>query len=183
MKYILASKSPRRKELLEQIGIKPVIMVSDADENIEETNPVEMVKKLSSIKASAVKEKIKENDEYVIIGADTIVCFNNEIMGKPSSKEEAYRMIKLIEGNVHSVFTGFTIIFSDGRSITDYVETKVFVYPMKESEIEDYISTNEPYDKAGAYGIQGLFGRYVEKIEGDYNNVVGLPVSRIMQYI
>ena len=104
-------------------------------------------------------------------------------MGKPSSKEEAYRMIKLIEGNVHSVFTGFTIIFSDGRSITDYVETKVFVYPMKESEIEDYISTNEPYDKAGAYGIQGLFGRYVEKIEGDYNNVVGLPVSRIMQYI
>lgn len=183
MKYILASKSPRRKELLEQIGIKPVIMVSDADENIEETNPVEMVKKLSSIKASAVKEEIKENDEYVIIGADTIVCFNNEIMGKPSSKEEAYRMIKLIEGNVHSVFTGFTIIFSDGRRITDYVETKVFVYPMKESEIEDYISTNEPYDKAGAYGIQGLFGRYVEKIEGDYNNVVGLPVSRIMQYI
>lgn len=197
MKYILASKSPRRKELLEQIGIIPEIIVSEADENINETDPVEMVKALSRIKAQAVYEIFKPvnnkemtnegslsdmNEEYVIIGADTIVCHNNQIMGKPSSKEDAYKMIKDISGDTHSVYTGFTLMFNDGRVITDYAETKVFVYEMTEEQIIDYINTNEPYDKAGAYGIQGLFGKYVEKIEGDYNNVVGLPVSKIMRY-
>lgn len=184
MKYILASKSPRRKELLEQIDIIPEIIVSEADENINENDPVEMVKALSMIKAKAVYDSLDIMDtEYVVIGADTIVCYEGKIMGKPHSKDEAYTMIKQIEGKVHSVYTGFTLLFGDGRIINDYSETKVYVYSMSDSQINDYISTDEPYDKAGAYGIQGLFGRYVERIDGDYNNVVGLPVSKIMQYI
>ena len=121
---------------------------------------------------------ISEND--VVLGADTVVYAGGRILGKPADKDEAREMIRLLAGNVHSVFTGFTLVFDNGKTITDYAETKVYVYPMNDEEIEDYISTNEPYDKAGAYGIQGIFGRYVEKIDGDYNNVVGLPVSKIL---
>lgn len=182
---ILASKSPRRKELLENIGIKPLIIVSDADENIDESNPEELVKKLSHIKAWAVYDKVKADktiglheDDY-ILGADTIVYANGNVLGKPKDKDDARAMIKTLSGSVHSVYTGFTLIDSEGHTVSKAVETKVYVYDMSDSEIEDYISTDEPYDKAGAYGIQGLFGKYVEKIEGDYNNVVGLPVSAI----
>ena len=182
---ILASKSPRRKELLENIGIKPLIIVSDADENIDESNPEELVKKLSHIKAQAVYDKIKADktiglheDDY-ILGADTIVYANGNVLGKPKDKDDARTMIKTLSGNAHSVYTGFTLIDSEGNTVSKAVETKVYVYDMSDGEIEDYISTDEPYDKAGAYGIQGLFGKYVEKIEGDYNNVVGLPVSAI----
>ena len=182
---ILASKSPRRKELLENIGIKPLIIVSDADENIDESNPEELVKKLSHIKAQAVYDKIKADktiglheDDY-ILGADTIVYANGNVLGKPKDKDDARAMIKTLSGSVHSVYTGFTLIDSEGNTVSKAVETKVYVYEMSDREIEDYISTDEPYDKAGAYGIQGLFGKYVEKIEGDYNNVVGLPVSAI----
>lgn len=180
---ILASKSPRRKELFEQIGVIPKIVVSEADENIDEKDPRELVKKLSSIKAEAVKNIINESGDYCVVGADTVVYANGRILGKPKDKDEARRMIEGLSGNVHSVFTGYTLIFKDGRKITDFCETKVYVYEMTDEEIEEYISSDEPYDKAGAYGIQGLFGKYVEKIDGDYNNVVGLPVSRIMQYI
>ena len=195
MTIILASKSPRRKELLENAHCKIIICPSDADEDIKEDNPAELVKKLSLIKAEAV---LKENpqifktlgdedesfkDESFILGADTVVYAGGKILGKPGDKAEARDMIKLLSGSVHSVFTGFSAIFEDGKVITDYAETKVFVYPMTDEEIEDYINTDEPYDKAGAYGIQGLFGKYVEKIEGDYNNVVGLPVSKILHTI
>lgn len=177
---ILASKSPRRKELFEQIGVIPKIVVSEADENINEKDPRELVKKLSSIKAEAVKNIINESGDYCVVGADTVVYANGRILGKPKDKDEARRMIEGLSGNVHSVFTGYTLIFKDGRKITDFCETKVYVYEMTDEEIEEYISSDEPYDKAGAYGIQGLFGKYVEKIDGDYNNVVGLPVSRIL---
>ena len=177
---ILASKSPRRKELFEQIGVIPKIVVSEADENIDEKDPRELVKKLSSIKAEAVKNIINESGDYCVVGADTVVYANGRILGKPKDKDEARRMIEGLSGNVHSVFTGYTLIFKDGRKITDFCETKVYVYEMTDEEIEEYISSDEPYDKAGAYGIQGLFGKYVEKIDGDYNNVVGLPVSRIL---
>lgn len=184
MNIILASKSPRRKELLEQIGIIPEIIVSEADENIDEKDPQSLVMKLSKIKAEAVFDDVKErNEEFCVLGADTVVFADDSILGKPENKEEARRMIKGLQGKYHYVYTGFTLIFSDKRIITDYCETKVYVYSMTDDEIEEYISTCEPYDKAGAYGIQGLFGRYVEKIDGDYNNVVGLPVSKIMRYI
>ena len=203
IRIILASKSPRRKELIEGAGFKTLIIPSDADENIEEKDPAELVKKLSEIKAMSVYDCIKDkagknredfagnsndagntniniSENDVVLGADTVVYAGGRILGKPADKDEAREMIRLLAGNVHSVFTGFTLVFSDGRIITDYSETKVYVYPMNDEEIEDYISTNEPYDKAGAYGIQGIFGRYVEKIDGDYNNVVGLPVSKIL---
>ena len=203
IRIILASKSPRRKELIEGAGFKTLIIPSDADENIEEKDPAELVKKLSEIKAMSVYDCIKDkagknredfagnsndagntdiniSENDVVLGADTVVYAGGRILGKPADKDEARDMIQLLVGNVHSVFTGFTLVFSDGRKITDYSETKVYVYPMNDEEIEDYISTNEPYDKAGAYGIQGIFGRYVEKIDGDYNNVVGLPVSKIL---
>ena len=203
IRIILASKSPRRKELIEGVGFKTLIFPSEADENIEEKDPAELVKKLSEIKAMSVydciKDKVGKNREDfagnsndagntdinisendVVLGADTVVYAGGRILGKPADKDEARDMIQLLAGNVHSVFTGFTLVFDNGKTITDYAETKVYVYPMNDEEIEDYISTNEPYDKAGAYGIQGIFGRYVEKIDGDYNNVVGLPVSKIL---
>lgn len=193
---ILASKSPRRKELLENAGFDIRILVSDADENIKEDNPIELVKKLSYIKAKAVYDEIsakdnnsfcdeknvleKTEDRYIVLGADTVVYARGEILGKPKDKEDARRMVKMYSGDVHSVFTGFSLITSSGKVYTDYCETKVYVYELSDEEIEEYISTDEPYDKAGAYGIQGLFGKYVEKIEGDYNSVVGLPVSKIV---
>ncbi|MCR5846893.1 MAG: Maf family protein [Lachnospiraceae bacterium] len=186
MKIILASKSPRRKELLESIGAKIEIMPSEAEEDIVENNPFELVKKLSEIKAVSVYDKIRDgikNEDVCVLGADTIVFANGKILGKPKDRAEAYEMIKSISDNVHSVYTGFTIIFSDGRKITDYSETKVHVIDMSEQQINEYIDTNEPYDKAGGYGIQGLFGKYVERIEGDYDNVVGLPIGRIKEII
>ena len=189
MTIILASKSPRRKELLENAQAKIIICPSDAEEDIEEKDPAELVMKLSSLKAESVFEqnpdifKSLESDKAFILGADTVVYAGGKILGKPADKDEARDMIKLLSGSVHSVFTGFTILFEDGKKITDHAETKVFVYPMSDEEIEDYISTDEPYDKAGAYGIQGLFGKFVEKIEGDYNNVVGLPVSKILHTV
>ena len=203
IRIILASKSPRRKELIEGVGFKTLIIPSEAEENIEEKDPAELVKKLSEIKAMSVYDYIKDkggknredfagnsndagntdiniSENDVVLGADTVVYAGGRILGKPADKDEAREMIRLLAGNVHSVFTGFTLVFDNGKTITDYAETKVYVYPMNDEEIEDYISTNEPYDKAGAYGIQGIFGRYVEKIDGDYNNVVGLPVSKIL---
>lgn len=186
LKILLASKSPRRKELLENAGAKISICPSDADENIDENDPVVLVKKLSFLKAESVynneKDNIKDSDTLVL-GADTVVYAGGKILGKPADKEDARAMIKMLEGKEHSVFTGFTIFYNDGRKVTDYSETKVYVYPMSDEEIEEYINTKEPYDKAGAYGIQGIFGKYVEKIDGDYQNVVGLPVSKILQTI
>ncbi len=186
LNIILASKSPRRKELLENAGALITINPSDADENIKEDDPVELVKKLSLIKAESVYNIEKEKGftkNTVVLGADTVVFANGKILGKPKDSADAFDMIKMLEGKVHSVFTGFTVFFENGKSITDYSETKVYVYPMSNEEIEEYINTDEPYDKAGAYGIQGLFGKFVEKIDGDYQNVVGLPVSKIFQTI
>lgn len=186
MRIILASQSPRRKELFEQIGIEPEVIVSDVSEDVNEFNPAKHVENLSFIKAKAVFEKLSQrniNEPFVVVGADTVVYSDGQILGKPADKREAFDMIKGIQGKSHFVYTGFTVIFSNGKTITDHSKTEVFVYPMSFEEIMEYTGTDEPYDKAGAYGIQGLFGRYVEKIIGDYNNVVGLPVSKIMQYI
>ena len=119
----------------------------------------------------------------IVIGADTIVCQDGKIMGKPKDKEDAAKMLKRLAGNTHSVFTGVTVI-EDGVTVRTFsCETKVRVYPMTEQEIWDYIETGEPMDKAGAYGIQGRFAAWIEGIEGDYNNVVGLPVSALWQVL
>lgn len=184
-KIILASQSPRRRELLTQIGLEFEVHPAGGEEVITSTDPVEVVKSLSAQKAGAVKEELEEQlkatkEEWLIIGADTIVVYDGKILGKPKDEEDAVRMLTMLQGNTHSVYTGVTLLERDGQ-MTFAEETKVSMYPMTQEEINWYVGTREPMDKAGAYGIQGLCARFVKKIEGDYNNVVGLPVGRIYQ--
>lgn len=190
-KIILASKSPRRSELLSQLGIDFEVVTSDANENIHEKNPGEFVMQLSKRKADAV---LNGNDfdmkETIIIGADTVVVYKGMILGKPKDVKDAFNMLKMLSADVHYVLTGVTLITKDTNSDEDKIiydtffeTTTVHTYPMSDSEIYDYIATGEPMDKAGSYGIQGLGGRFIKEIEGDYNNVVGLPASKIYQKI
>lgn len=178
---VLASGSPRRKELLEQIGVKFRVIRSECDEVIRESEPDRIVMQLSADKAHDVARRLG-SDKALIIGADTIVVCDGKILGKPADASDAARMLGMINGRVHSVFTGVTVIYGD-KSVSFAEETKVNVIAMSNDEIAEYISTKDPMDKAGAYGIQGYFARYVSGIEGDYNNVVGLPVSRLMSTI
>lgn len=178
---ILASGSPRRKELLTQAGFSFTVCPAKGDERTTKTLPCDIVCELSHQKALEIAQTLK-NTCYVI-GADTIVAFENRILGKPKDSADAVRMISMLQGNTHQVYTGVTLIevCEDGtfREKTFYEETNVHVCPMSEDEIADYVATGEPLDKAGAYGIQGAFSTYVSGIEGDYFNVVGLPVSRL----
>ncbi len=187
MRVILASKSPRRKELLEQIGLSFEVLVSDADENLDIDIPEEFVKELSRIKSKAVMDLMDGIDENtLIIGADTIVVYDGKILGKPKDEEDAFCMLKMLSDNEHEVITGVTLLSKKNGKIdmdTFFEKTKVFTYEMSDSEIKEYIATKEPMDKAGSYGIQGIGGKFIKKIDGDYNNVVGLPVSRIYQKI
>ena len=180
MKWILASASPRRRELLTQVGLEFEVMVSDADENIEESlSPDELVKRLSLIKAAAVKEELSAkgaDGDSAVIGADTVVFHNGEILGKPKDEEDAFRMLKSLSGDTHSVYTGVTILLGDETS-TFANETKVVFDTISDEEIKRYIASKEPMDKAGAYGIQGLGGAFVTSIEGEYANVVGFPIG------
>lgn len=177
-RIVLASNSPRRKELLNQIGIEFDVIVSDAEEKTTKEAPYEVVMELSKLKALAVAEKLPSDG--IVIGADTVVWADGKILGKPHSRGEAYEMISKLSGCEHSVYTGVTII-CDGRSCSFYEETRVIVRTLSEECINEYLATGEYADKAGAYGIQGYFARYVKGIVGDYYNVVGLPLSRLMQ--
>lgn len=177
---ILASGSPRRRELMSQVGLDFTVVTSDADENIKEMEPEDYVRELSSIKAQSVLEQYADKDDSVIvISADTIVYHKGEILTKPKDEEDAFRILKSLEGQIHQVYTGVTIC-STHKNVSFYEKTDVWVYDMTDEEIRDYISTGEPMDKAGAYGIQGKFAAYIKGIEGDYNNVVGLPVARLV---
>lgn len=188
-KIILASQSPRRSELLRQIGLDFEVIVSEAEENINSNIPKEVVIELSAIKAEAVKEKMAYNVDYndaIIIGADTVVALDDIIMGKPKDRADARNMLRRLSDNTHSVWTGVTIIWNDGQEIcikSFAKETKVRMYPIEEKEIEDYLDSGEADDKAGAYAIQGLGSKFIEYIQGDYNNVVGLPVAEVYQQI
>lgn len=180
---ILASGSPRRKEILEQCGISFKVVKSDADEVITKTEPGEVVMELSAEKALDVAS-MRTEESCIIIGADTIVANGGYILGKPKDEADAFAMLDSLQGHDHSVYTGVTLLIrKDGKQeqVTFYEETKVQIVPMSEREIKDYIASKEPMDKAGAYGIQGLFACYVKGIQGDYLNVVGLPISRILQ--
>lgn len=178
---ILASQSPRRSALLRRIGIDPVIMPSSIDEAIETTDPEEAVKALSRQKAENVAAQL--NAHALIIAADTVVAAEGKILGKPKNHEEAAEMICMIEGKTHQVYTGVTLLISDGdaKPVTFAEKTDVHVYPMTADEIAAYASTDEPMDKAGGYAIQGAFSAYIKGIEGDYTNVVGLPVGALYQ--
>ena len=182
--FVLASASPRRKELLSQIGIKFRTCVSKKEEKVLRQQPIEVVKDLSYTKARDVFER--GNREAIVIGADTIVVYDEKILGKPQNEQEAYDMIHMLQGEVHKVYTGVSIVWrvEDKTHISCfYAETEVELYHMSEEEIRSYISTKEPYDKAGGYAIQGCFARYVKQIKGDYNNVVGLPIGRLYQIL
>lgn len=171
---VLASKSPRREELLKIICENFVIKSADVDETLPEgVSPGEAVEFLSRIKAEPFA-----NGEDTIIGADTVVAIDNQILGKPRDNDDARQMLKTLSGREHSVFTGVTVIAPNSIK-TFSCETKVKFFDLSEKDIEKYISSGECSDKAGAYGIQGLGSLFVEKIDGDYFNVVGLPVSAL----
>ena len=181
---ILASASPRRQELLRQIGLKFQVVPADVDEQSQGETPVQTVKELARRKAYYVAEQVR--NDGCILGADTVVVFEGRIMGKPGDREEAVSMLSSLQGNTHSVFTGVCAVKKQGKEIQEILfaeETKVTIYKMEMWEIETYADTLEPMDNAGAYGIQGIFAKYIQCIQGDYNNVVGLPVSRIYQEI
>ena len=186
MKIILASASPRRKELLAQIGIPFQVVVSHVEEVITQTEPGKVVEELSLQKASAVAELMKGSDEeLLVIGADTVVACDGQILGKPADEEEAVAMLRSLSGRSHEVFTGVTLLhLLPGGKVESKVfheRTAVTFCEMSEEEISGYVASGDPMDKAGAYGIQGFCARYIRGIEGDYNNVVGLPVGRLYQ--
>ena len=179
MKIILASASPRRVEILNRHGIEPVILPQDTDESLPEgIGMTEAVEMLSSAKARACYDAVKDDPAYegfVILGADTIV-WKDEIMGKPEDKTDAWRMLDKIRGTNHYVVTGVCLIDVNSGSETAMNDvTAVHCVNYSDDDIDDYISGEEPYDKAGAYAIQGYFGRYIDHIDGDYENVMGLP--------
>lgn len=187
-KFVLASQSPRRRQLLAALGISFSVMPARGKENVTGERPAEVVEELSRQKAEEVALRLLGEDpsgreNTVVIGADTIVAIDHKILGKPADQAQAGDMIREIQGRIHQVYTGVTVIrIREGEleEMNIFHEcTDVDVYPMTEEEIENYIRTPEPYDKAGAYGIQGIFGRFIRGIRGDYNNVVGLPAARL----
>ncbi len=182
MEIILASASPRRKELMKITGLPFSVMTSNAEEVIDKDLPPYFVaEKLSLLKASDVAKILKDNGkDAIIIGADTIVVKNNEILTKPKDEKDAEKMLKTLSGTHHSVITGVTVINNKtAKSESFYVETKVYFKEISDDEITKYIKSGEPMDKAGAYGIQEKGSLFVEKIEGDYFNVVGLPLCKL----
>ncbi|SHI49405.1 septum formation protein [Clostridium cavendishii DSM 21758] len=180
MHVVLASKSPRRKELLSRIVKEFEIRVSDFDEStvIFNCDAEAYVEELSRKKAETVAQKLQEPS--LIIAADTIVVLNGEVLGKPKTEEDAFFMLSKLSGKTHEVYSGVTVINTqNNKIISDAVCTKVKFSILEESQIEEYIKTSEPMDKAGAYGIQGLGAVFVEEIKGCYYNVVGLPLNRL----
>lgn len=179
-KIILASASPRRKEILEKTGLKFTVDVSDYEEDLDsEFPPRTLARFLSQEKAMAVAGKYPN---AIIIAADTFIVFKKKIFGKPHTPGEARRMLKALNGERHSVITGFTIIDTENkRRLSRSVETRVYFKKMTMKEIEAYVKSGEPLDKAGAYAIQGLGATMVRKIEGDYFNVMGLPLNALME--
>ena len=181
MKLILASASPRRKELLGKIGLEFEIIPAKGEEVVTKNLPWEVVEELSFQKAKEIADM--QMEECIVIGSDTIVAKGEKIMGKPKDEADAYQMLSEIAGDVHQVYTGVTLIRTgkEPKVITFAEKTDVHLYPMSDEEIYAYIATKDPMDKAGAYGIQGDFAIHVKGIEGDYYNVVGLPIGKVYQ--
>lgn len=183
-KIILASASPRRKELLERAGVIFDVIPSTGEEIITAKEPDKVVEELSRTKAYAVSAGLNEDfpEGTLVIGADTIVAWGGCILGKPADEEDAVHTLLKLQGDTHQVYTGVTVLVKEQNGFREHTFsecTDVTFYPVSEEEIRGYVRTGEPMDKAGSYGIQGLFGIYVKGICGDYNNVVGLPVARL----
>lgn len=193
---VLASGSPRRKEMFERMGLQFTIIKSEGEEIITDTNPADVVESLSLQKAKEVAARYFEYagaldsryEKTIVIGADTVVASDNRILGKPLNEEDAVSMLMALSGKEHEVLTGVSMICLDKEgkeivkdSISFVEETKVCMYPFSREEAESYVATKEPLDKAGAYGIQGIGAFLVEKIIGDYNTVVGFPLSAFIR--
>ena len=181
---ILASTSPRRKELLEQTGLPFTIEASDYEEDMTlDMSPAELAQHLSYHKAQAVADK-HQNEDVLIIGADTFMVFNNEVQGKPHTAEKAKEVLQAMSGQTHEIITGYTVIDTGtNQHKSEAVTTKVHFRELTEQEIDEYIATGEPLDKAGAYAIQSRGGMFVDWVEGSYSNVVGLPISQLVQML
>lgn len=208
MKYILASASPRRKELLKKTGISFEVIPSSIEEKITKTAPSDIVMELAAQKARAVFESLRPSttvrsssgsgtakdpvsgavsgdpEDLTVIGADTIVVYQSEILGKPADKAEAYDMLSMLADRTHQVYTGVSLIVrkQGETAVNTFCEkTDVTFYPVHRDDLRAYVESGDPLDKAGAYGIQGDFAIHVKEIRGDYNNVVGLPIGRLYQ--
>lgn len=188
MKIILASGSPRRKEILTQAGLEFEVLSADHEEKSESRDPEEFVKELAKQKADAAVQELKkrmDGESFLVIGADTVVSLNGAILGKPKDEKDAFSMLSFLQGNVHQVYTGVCMEKleqgKERQTVCFAQKTDVKVAAMEQGEIEAYIATKEPMDKAGSYAIQGRFGRYIEEISGDYYNVVGFPICRFFE--
>jgi len=183
LKIYLASKSPRRKKLLEQINLRPEILHCHFDEDFDSRKKVSTIAKSLALQKMEVAKN--ENKKGLLITADTIVVIDGKILGKPDSVKQAIAMLKSLSGRKHFVYTGFCVFNSiTGKMINDYEKTGVIFRKLKESEIKDYVAGGSPMDKAGAYGIQDDYGAiFIEKINGCYYNVVGLPLTKVYQAI
>lgn len=182
-RILLASQSPRRRELLSQAGFVYEVEPSQVEEHTTRTIPWEIVMELSRQKALDISRRHKD-PELLVVGADTIVAYGDRILGKPHSAEAAVEMLTLLQGSRHQVYTGVTLAWTEQgeeRIHTFYEKTEVEFYPMSQEEIYRYVDTGDCMDKAGAYGIQTQFGIYIKGIHGDYNNVVGLPIAALYQ--
>ncbi len=184
MRYILASGSPRRRELLSKVVPEYEIIPAMGEEKMTKQMPADIVEELSYQKASEIfyKTFTDSDDRFVVIGADTVVSYNHKVLGKPTDRTDAKKMVAMLSGQTHSVYTGVTLFWNEGKEVrhSSFSEcTLVDVAEMTDQEIESYVSSGEPDDKAGAYGIQGLFAKYITGIRGDYYNVMGLPVARL----
>ncbi len=191
MKYILASASPRRRKLLAQMGLSFEVIPAKGEELISSTEPKQVVMELAAQKAAEVAERYEKQsdpkqvtEDCMIIGADTVVVHKGEILGKPKDAADAVRMLESLSGDVHLVYTGVSlVVFQGGEKYTHtfFEATDVRMHEMTGDEIYAYVDTGEPLDKAGSYGIQGQGGMFIDRIDGDYNNVVGLPIARLYQ--
>ena len=181
---ILASGSPRRKELLTQAGLTFRVLTADVDETPTVTEPAAVVEELSRRKAEAVRKMRPSEAEAIVVAADTIVALDGEILGKPKDEDDAVRMLRELSGRTHEVYTGVTVLQVPGTERVTFSNcTRVTFYRLSEEDIRDYVASGEPMDKAGSYGIQGLGVRFVERIKGDYNNVVGFPLAHFLRVL
>lgn len=179
-KFILASQSPRRAELLKYLDIPFSIVPSDIDETIDFSQPpIEEIKRLAYKKA---KDVLSRNENALVLGADTVVVVDNEILGKPKDKEEAFSMLKKLANRKHQVITGVCLISQDKTDAFASV-SEVYFHDLSDDEILSYIENEKPFDKAGAYGIQGKAALFIERIDGDYYSIMGLPIALIYQHL
>jgi len=184
MRYILASKSPRRQELLARTGLTFEVIPSDMEEIITKKIPSDIVMELAGQKAKHVYDNLRDKENVTVIGSDTIVVYRDEILGKPADKQEAYDMLSMLADRTHQVYTGVSLILNINGKMkvkTFYEKTDVTFYPVYKEDLRRYVESGDPLDKAGAYGIQGDFSIHIKEIHGDYNNVVGLPIGRLYQ--